>query len=163
MLSSCAPEFYCKRCPTTTIHTIEIRDTIFIKETLKDTTITIYLPADSVCTVHKVVCESVGMAQMQQVEIRLRNMVAKMQIENGQLTHNLVQIMDSLDVTITYKEREITNLKSKVEKLEQLKPERYVPKIVRWLAWTGGVSLALLFVFLGLKLRKLLTKFPFRM
>ena len=121
MLSSCAPEFYCKRCPTTTLHTIEIRDTIIIRETLKDTTITIYLPADSVITVHRVVCDSAGLAQMQQVEIRLRNMVAKMQIENGELTHNLVQIMDSLDVTITYKEREITNLKSKVEKLEQLR------------------------------------------
>lgn len=150
LTTSCSYEFYCKRCPVTTTHTIEIKDTTIIKEILKDTTITVYLPADSVITILVVECDSMGLAQMQKHIIQHKNMVATLKIENGILTQNITHLLDSLEITIQYKEIEITRLKERVEHLEQTKVERekYIPKFVKVFAWIGGVVVMLVLLLL---------------
>ena len=146
MLSSCSYEFYCKRCPVTSTHTVEIKDTIIIKEVLKDTTITVFLPADSVISIMVVQCDSMGVAQMKETVIKHKNMVARLRIENGKLYQNITHLMDSMEVTIQYKEREITNLKSTIDKLNEVrvKEVKYIPKVVKIFAWIGVVAVVLI-------------------
>lgn len=149
MLTSCGTTFFCKRCPTTVIHTIELKDTTIIKEILKDTTITVFLPADSVITVMVVNCDSLGMAQMAETVIRHKNMIATLKIKNGKLYQNITHLMDSMDITIQYKEREITNLKSRIENLSQVKEKevKYIPWYARVLSWIGGIALLIILLF----------------
>lgn len=150
MLTSCSYEFYCKRCPTTTIHTVEIKDTVIIKEILKDTTITVILPADSVITVMVVQCDSLGMAQMKETVIKHKNMVATLKIQNGKLYQNITHLIDSMDVVVQYKDREITNLQSRVESLSEVKEKevKYIPWWAKVLSWIGGVALLLILLFI---------------
>lgn len=157
MLTSCSYEFYCKRCPTTSTHTIEIKDTVIIREILKDTTITVYLPADSVITVMVVTCDSMGLAQMKETVIKHKNMVATLKIQNGKLYQNITHLLDSMEVTVQYKEREITNLKSKIEKLSQVKEKKvkYIPWWAKTLSWIGGIALLLLLVVVVWNISKL--------
>lgn len=157
-MSSCSYEFYCKRCPATTTHTIEIKDTVIIKEILKDTTVTVYLPADSVITILWVQCDSLGMAQMKEHIIKANNMIVRLSVQNGKLTQNITHLLDSLQVTIQYKEIEITKLHSTIDKLKETKvvKEKYIPKFVKWLAY-GGLLFLIYIVF-----RLLTRKFAFR-
>ena len=157
LTTSCSQEFYCKRCPTTVIHTVELKDTVIIKEILKDTTITVILPADSVITVLIVECDSMGLAQMKEHVIKSKNMVARLKIENGKLTQNITHLLDSLEVTIQYKETEITNLKSKIETLKETKEKqiKYIPKWVKALAVVGGGSILMLLLVIAYNLNRL--------
>lgn len=156
MLTSCSYEFYCKRCPTTTTHTVEIKDTVIIKEILKDTTITVILPADSVITVMVVQCDSMGMAQMKETVIKHKNMVATLKIQNGKLYQNITHLLDSMEVTVQYKEREITNLKSRIENLSQVKEKevKYIPWWAKVLSWIGGIALLLILLFIVYNIAK---------
>jgi len=150
-MTSCSGEFlqkyHCKRCliTTTTITTVHTTDTIIITETLKDTTIIVYLPADSVITVLKVECDSMGLAQMKEIVIRSNRILARLKIENGVLTQNISTIMDSLEVVIQTKERTIQRLKEKISDTQSqvVKPEYKIPKWVKGLAWLGGAVLVL--------------------
>lgn len=165
MLTSCGTTFFCKRCPTTTTHTIEIKDTVIIKEILKDTTITVFLPADSVITVMIVTCDSLGMAQMAETVILHKNMIATLKIKNGKLYQNITHLMDSMDITIQYKEREITNLKSRIENLSQVKEKevKYIPWWAKILSWIGGFTVLAVLLIIAYNLNKIIVwiKHPF--
>jgi hypothetical protein len=128
-------------------------DTIIITETLKDTTITVYLPADSVITVVKVECDSLGLAQMKEIVIQSNRIMARLKIENGVLTQNISTIMDSLEVVIQTKEKTIQHLKEQISTTESniVKPEYRIPKWVKALAYIGGASILLA---IGFVLRK---------
>lgn len=156
MLTSCSYEFYCKRCPVTSTHTVEIKDTVIIKEILKDTTITVYLPADSVITVMVVTCDSSGMAQMKETVIKHKNMVATLKIQNGKLYQNITHLLDSMEVTVQYKDREITNLQSRIESLSQVKEKevKYIPWWAKALSWIGGIALLLILLFIVYNIAK---------
>lgn len=155
--TSCTTQFYCKRCPVTTVHTVELKDTVIIKEILKDTTITIILPADSVITVLVVECDSMGLAQMKEHVIKSKNMVARLKIENGKLTQNITHLLDSLEVTIQYKEREITKLHSRIENLQQTKEKevKYIPKWVKFFTWIGGITMLIILLMIAYNFKKL--------
>ena len=165
LTTSCSYDFYCKRCPLepTVIHTVETVDSVVIVETLKDTVITVYLPADSLITIHKVICDSLGYAQMAQTVMKHKNMIVTLEIEKGILKHNVTHLLDSLEVTILYKEKEVNTLKKKLEKLEQhtVTKEKYIPKFVKILAWIGGVVVGLVFLLLLYNLTGII-KNPFR-
>lgn len=163
MSTSCSSQFYCKFCPTTTttIHTIEVKDTTIIKEIIRDTTITVILPADTVITVLVVECDSLGFAQMKEHVIKSKNMVARLKIENGKLTQNITHLLDSLDVTIQIRDREITNLKSHIENLDkkEIKQVPHIPKWVKILAWIGAVLSLLILITLIYNIAKRIQRF----
>ncbi len=54
-----------------------------------------------------------------------------------------------------YRERVVTRIDTVYMDREvqvQLPPERYVPRAVRWLAWTGAVAIILLVLFTALRI-----------
>jgi hypothetical protein len=156
--TSCAPDFYCKRCPLepTIIHTIEVKDSIIIQEVLKDTTVTVYLPPDSMITVVKVVCDSAGLAQLSELVIKKNRLVMRLKIENGVLTQNITQIADSLSFVIQTKEKTINQMQSTIDKLNktEVKKEKYVPRYIEILAMIGAIFLILITITLAYNIGK---------
>jgi hypothetical protein len=156
--TSCAPDFYCKRCliPPTVIHTVEVKDSIIIQEVLKDTTITVYLPPDSMITVVKVICDSAGLAQLSEIVVQKNRMVMRLKIENGVLTQNITQIADSLVFVIQTKEKTINQMQSTIDRLKEteVKVERYVPGYIEVLAIIGGIFLILITITIAYNIGK---------
>lgn len=156
--TSCAPDFYCKRClvEPTVIHTVEVKDSIIIQEVLKDTTIVVHLPADSMITVVKVICDSAGLAQLSEIVVRKNRMVMRLQIENGVLTQNITQIADSLVFVIQTKEKTINQMQTTIDRLNktEVKKERYVPGYIEVLAIIGGIFLILITITIAYNIGK---------
>ena len=157
-MTSCAPDFYCKRCPMepTIIHEIVIKDSIIIKEVVRDTTIKVYIPPDSMITVVKIVCDSSGLAQLSELIIRKNNMVMRLKVENGVLTQNITQLADSLTFVIQTKDKTIERLQSVNDTLQEtkVKKEKYIPRFVQILAVIGGLFLIVLVIFIAYNIGK---------
>jgi sensor histidine kinase YesM len=157
-LSSCSPKWYCDRClkEPTVIHTVEVKDSIVITEVIKDTTITVYLPADSMITVVKVICDSNGLAQLSEIVVQKNRLVMKMKIENGILTQNITHVADSLTFVIHTKEKMISHLQSTIDSLQQteVKVERYTPRYMEVLSVIGGVFIILIIITVAYNLGK---------
>jgi hypothetical protein len=156
--TSCASDFYCKRCPLepTVIHTIEVKDSIIIQEVIKDTTVMVYLPPDSIITVVKVECDSSGLAQLSEIVIQKNRLVMRLKIENGVLSQNITQIADSLTFLIQTKEKTINQMQTTIDKLNktEVKKEKYVPRYIEVLAIIGAIFLILIIITIAYNIGK---------
>ena len=155
IMASCMTEEKSRKrypCPSLTFFKIQ-RDTI---EKLK--VIETMIPADSGWIKAYVQCDSSGKAYIRQIT----------ELCNGKKTKPFIQIgkdniitagasVDSQAVYTAFKERTIRETSQQIVQL----PEReikFVPKVVRFFAWSGGVAWGIVILLLGIQLFKIARK-----
>ena len=133
LISSCTTQRKCLR----KFPNVASYDSIYIERL---DTFKIILPGDSVKIVTKVPCDNFELIQ-----------------QNGRLTQSLKVVNGILSSYINIKPDTIykfkTNTITKTSIVKVPEKIKYVPKFVKYLALLGGISLLIIIVYLGLKIR----------
>lgn len=155
MMVSCTTEEKARKrfpCPSLTFFKIQ-RDTI---EKLK--VVETVIPSDSGWIKALIQCDSNGQAFIRQIQ----------ELKNGKKTKPFIKIsdnnvitagasVDSQAVYTAFKERFVREASEKIIQLPS-KEIKFVPKVVRFFAWSGGVAWGIVVVLLGIQLFKIARK-----
>ena len=155
IMASCMTEEKARKrfpCPSLTFFKIQ-RDTI---EKLK--VVETVIPSDSGWIKALIQCDSNGQAYIRQIQ----------ELKNGKKTKPFIKIgkdnvitagasVDSQAVYTAFKERFVREATEKIIQLPS-KEIKFVPKWIRFFAWSGGVAWGIVLLLLGIQLFKIARK-----
>jgi hypothetical protein len=154
LLTSCTTA---KRCtakfPPQTI-TI-VKDSIREKITYRDTTIFVTLPA-KIVTVKDTVYVKNGVVSFRPVTAESNLATASAWISNNNISLTLADKDTTLIITLSNALRNAEFWQSKYEKDQKTVNVPYTPKFWKITGWVGIITILLLLLFIGVKLRKVL-------